>query len=497
MNRVTAFLLLTLCLCSIRAQEVVVRDSVQADIEVPQPTALPPDSQNEVLPDTIEALQREQQSLGSLLRSWKRSFPLGSVSHSTLVATADRVEVIGSPRVESLLQKLDSIPYNKALSSAQGDMRLPLVTDAKVPESLPTLQQFATSSHDCSASVVDIHNPFAEQLAYGLMRSNAINTFAASHVDNISRVRTTKNSDVLDFSRQHIARKAFEATELVISDAALDLGTATLDIEQVTFHADKWHRKGSTSLQLSQTSLSSNWYKGGDNNMTLSTYDKLTFSRYDESLKTTLDIAFELRLSGYYTAADTINPVRVNDNQMRMDVNYGYKAWKNWYYSTSFYAKTPIFDFHSANSKVTKSTLFSPLETNLGIGLEYKKQTTDKKVNLNLMLAPLSYSVTAVLSDRVNVKQFGLEEGEKTLHQFGSSLTCKLDWKITDLVSWNTRVYYFTTYEKVLVEFENNVNIQLGKYCSAKFYYYPRLDDSRDDHFECKQMLTFGLSWMW
>lgn len=475
MRKFFAILMSTLCLCPLRAQETVEPDSLQVAMN-----------------DSLSAV-RSRVAYEALLNSWREAFPLQEVSAALLSDIMNREP---DASIADLLAYADSIPFDPAVSSAQSDLRLPLVSDARIPEPVPTLLQW--SSQQPKAKALTFRNPFAEQLAWGRVRGNAVNAYAVSHVSEIRRVRGKgSNAAGLDFSRQRIARKEFETTDLVISDAALDLGTATLDIQQVTFHADKWHRKGSTSLQLSQTALSSNWYKGGDNNMTMSTYDKLAFSRYDESMKTTLDIAFELRLSGYYTAADTINPVRVNDNQFRMDVSYGYKAWKNWYYSTSFYAKTPIFDFHSANSKVTKSTFFSPLETNLGIGLDYKKQTSDKNVSFNLMLAPLSYSMTAVCSPRVDERQFGLKEGETTLHQFGSSVTCKLDWKITDMLSWNTRFYYFTTYEKVQLEFENNFNIQLGRYCSAKFYYYPRLDDSRDDHFECKQMLTFGLSWVW
>lgn len=508
MNRLFTILSFLICLSSpLWAQEVIEHDSLQViehdSLQVANQLALMAREMAEAdslarleMSDTVvvdEHLEHESCLLtyNGLMQLMNRNHVWNDVPYAQLYQAAEEMELEGCAEVDSLLSVVDSIPYDAAIAYAQADLRMPLVFDAVVPQPRQTLMQYMQKR-----SVSDTYdNVFARQLSYASMRKDAMSRHAMSHLNQVHRM--SGNGRDQDFSRKRIARKAFETTDLVISDAALDLGSATLDIEQVTFHADKWHRKGSTSLQVAQTALSSNWYKGGDNNMTMSTYDKLAFSRYDESMKTTLDITFELRLSGYYTAADTINPVRVNDNQFRLDVSYGYKAWKNWYYSTSFYAKTPIFDFHSANSKVTKSTFFSPLETNLGVGLDYKKQTQNKRINFNLMLAPLSYSMTAVCSDRVDERQFGLEEGETTLHQFGSSVTCKLDWKITDIVSWNTRFYYFSTYHKVQLEFENNFNFQLGKYCSAKLYYYPRLDDSRDTHLECKQMLTFGLSWVW
>lgn len=528
MKQIMTLFLTLVCMCSVWAQEGIgsdtlfVEDSIVASkdsIEVSKESVVETKDAIEVSNDSIDTSDvvstdviaeiQDSQHVDTLVveipycpvtstaveSNWRKWSLAQEIPYSTIYRIREQMELEGCPEVDSLHAVVDSIPFNSELMIGVADLRLPIVYDPKVlprqSATISNLRSKATDSAEINQSL------FMQQLQYADMRRGSIQRFASRNLSEIGKIKGKGMGRNNPFERRRIDRKEFEITELVITDAALDLASAQLDIEQVTFHADKWHRKGSTSLQISQTALSSNWYKGGDNNMTMSTYDKLTFSRYDESLKTTLDIAFELRLSGYYTAADTINPVRVNDNQLRIDVSYGYKAWKNWYYSTSFYAKTPLLDFHAANSKVTKSTFFSPLETNLGIGLDYKKTTLDKRTTFNLMLAPLSYSVTSVSSDRVDVKQFGIDEGDKTKHQFGSSVTCKLDWKITDMLSWNTRFYYFTTYKSVLVEFENNVNIQLGKYCSAKFYYYPRIDDSRDNRFECKQMLTFGLSWVW
>jgi len=537
MKRILIIIVLIVGLCSMRAQEVIEHDSLQVADELARlaremeladslarsesfeldsleseplliaDTVLCIDSVSVVDSlavdtllevDTVPAVPLNPGILpeGALFRSWCRFAPWKEIPYAISYAMAEMLEVEGCPEVDALHNAVDTIPYDSRFTYAQRDLRLPVVFDTTLPQSQQTTLMTQMAQPSDKQLSVAYNDPFDEQLRYAGFRRDALQAYASHNLASVFMLQAGFNANN-PFERRRLDRKQFETTDLVISDAALDLGTMQLDFEPVTFHADKWHRMGSTSFQLTQTALTSNWYKGGDNNVVMSTLDKLSFSRYDESMKTTLDIAFELRLSGYYTAADTINPVRVNDNQFRVDVSYGYKAWKKIYYSASFYAQTPILDFHAANSKVTKSTFLSPLETNWGIGAEYKHTSQNKRFSLNVMYAPLSYTIKMVCSHRVDETSYGLKSGETTKHQLGSSLTSKLSWKITDMVSWTSRLYYFTTYKTVQFEFENDFNFQLGKYCSARFYYYPRLDDTRDNRFECKEILTFGLSWVW
>jgi hypothetical protein len=248
---------------------------------------------------------------------------------------------------------------------------------------------------------------------------------------------------------------------------------------------------------MQQTALSDNWYKSGDNNMSLSGDQKITVSRYDEEQITTFETILELKLSGYYTKADTVHRMRVNDNEFTLTSKYGYKAWKKWYYTAQLYGKTPIFDYYATNSNVCKSTFLSPLELNLSLGVDYKYTSPNKRFVYSLLLAPFSYDMKYVRDDRVNVKQYGIDEGKNMLHSFGSSLTTKFDWKISDDVSWSSRLYYFTSYDMLKVEYENTINFKISRFFTGKFYAYPRFDDSRDRKREIKEMLTIGFSYQW
>ena len=286
----------------------------------------------------------------------------------------------------------------------------------------------------------------------------------------------------------------------IADDLEIDLSQANLDYfgGSVVIKADKWHWKGDHTLTMQQTALSDNWYKSGDNNMSLSGDQKITVTRYDEEQKTTFETILDLKLSGYYTKADTVHSMRVNDNELTLTTKYGYKAWKKWYYSAQLYAKTPVFDYYATNSNVCKSTFLSPMEVNLSLGVDYQYTSPNKRFVYSLLLAPLSYDVKYVMrDDRVNVTQYGIKEGHQWLNTFGSSLTTKFDWKISDDVQWSSRLYYFTSYSMLKVEFENTMSFRISRFFTGKLYAYPRFDDSRDRKREIKEMLTIGFSYQW
>ena len=437
-----------------------------------------------------------------LLASWSRCYPMQLVS-----ADARRAALADSANVSALRRQVDSVGINPALRYAQVDFRMPIILSSQVPEQQSLAIAPVAAELGMSDRLFSFDNLFQQQLAYGQQLNNAIFRYSMKHLNAVSIMRP-ENYD-LPTERKLIERQELTGQEHVETGLALELEPSGLNIEQVTFHADKWHRRGTTDLQISQTALNDTWgmSKGGENNLTIVNYDKLVFSRYDESQKTNFTIAFELRLSCYYTKVDTVHPMRaVNDNDLRIDISYGYKAWKNWYYSTSSYLKTPIFDSYKANDNVVQRTFFSPLEFNLAVGLEFKK-SKKKDYSCSFLFAPLTYSGKYVSDDRVSVTSHGVKEGHHSLHEFGASITGNLEWKMSDVVTWVSRTYFFTSYHNTKLEFENTFNLQLGRYSTAKVYLYPLFDDAVRDNkdknkiyktkWHMKEMLTFGLALHW
>ena len=86
---------------------------------------------------------------------------------------------------------------------------------------------------------------------------------------------------------------------------------------------------------------------------------------------------------------------------------------------------------------------------------------------------------------------------------YGSEVKATLDWKIASNISLNSKFNYFTTFEKVIANWENTVEFKLNRYLSTKLFVHARYDDGvrlneeNDTYFQFKEMLTFGLTYTW
>ena len=462
--------------------------------------------------DTITALEADSVEISTkyadlaLLRSWRKAYPFKVLTDEaykkamadTLLNKSKRPFSYSPVKLaaDSLKALAKMMPFDETVFLGQTDYRMPVFNTGKVPhDSVPTI---IDKANDYSAERWDYVAPanasYTMMDEASIVRENATYQYVKGHP---SRYTYTRGSMILPptLDREMVStEKSLEGKSLAVTEGAKSLGQ--IEGIQSNIKTDVWHKRGSSNIQMSQTALTDNWYRGGDNNMTVATVQKLELTTYDENKKTSFDILLELRLSALYTKTDTVNALRVNDNIFSVNVKYGYQAWKRWYYSTSLYAKTPVFDFHNANSRATKSTFLAPLEANVSVGLEYK-YNKDGKVKYSLLLAPVAYNLKYVASDRVDPASFGIDEGKTSLHQFGSTVTSALTWNISKDVAWTSRLYYFTSYKNIQAEFENTFSFAVSRRFTCTLYLYPRFDDSLDDKIQMKEMLAFGLNYVW
>ena len=73
-------------------------------------------------------------------------------------------------------------------------------------------------------------------------------------------------------------------------------------------------------------------------------------------------------------------------------------------------------------------------------------------------------------------------------------------WKFADNISWKTRLYGYTTYKRVEMEWENTLAFQFNKYISTQIFVYPRFDDDRQrdpahGYFQFKEFISLGFSY--
>jgi hypothetical protein len=376
---------------------------------------------------------------------------------------------------------------------AQWDYRLPvIISPCPKVTPLPAVDIAAQQPTPRRRQEVKTKTAFDQQVEYADSRQQTLNDYFHQNPFNVHYLRGSMNKAP---EKQQLERESLlRGTQIDVVGG--DIVYIPLKAGKVS--ADKWHYHGYSTYQMTQTALSDNWYKGGENNATIYSDQKLQIKRYDENKITTFEATVQLKLGFYYTQADTVHSMRVNDNQFSIDVKYGYKAWKRWYYSTSMNFKTPIFNYYPANSKTVKSAFLSPAELNVNIGMDYTYDNKAKTVSYSLLLAPLSYYMKYVHNQNVSVTQYGIDADHRVLNQLGSSLTSKLAWKISNSVQWASRLYVFTSYHSLLGEFENTFTFRVNRYLSANIMLYPRIDDDTNkDPWQMKEMLTFGFNYVW
>jgi hypothetical protein len=147
----------------------------------------------------------------------------------------------------------------------------------------------------------------------------------------------------------------------------------------------------------------------------------------------------------------------------------------------------------------------SPFNLNISLGMDYNVEAWKKKLTGTIHLAPFAYNFKYVdrnwFGDKENfTTRYGLDLGKHTLHDFGSQFTIDLKWAIAENMTYQTRMYGFTTYKKVEWEWENTFTFNFNKYISTKLFLYPRFDDGTfrdEDHgyFQFKEFMSLGFSY--
>jgi hypothetical protein len=139
------------------------------------------------------------------------------------------------------------------------------------------------------------------------------------------------------------------------------------------------------------------------------------------------------------------------------------------------------------------------LDTKVSIGMDYKKGW--KKFDVSINLAPLTYRYLYV-SEKFLAGRYGIKGDHRSLQEYGSSTTINSKWRITNNITWTSRFDAFTSYEKMVANWENTFDFAVSKYLSTKLFMHGRFDDGvrRKDgynYFQFKEFLQFGLSYKW
>lgn len=288
------------------------------------------------------------------------------------------------------------------------------------------------------------------------------------------------------------------APEIVENVAPKAIEPTIEPVDMVIVKPNFWSFSGDYYLQLLQNYVSSNWYKGGESNYSM--VGSLTLNaNYNNKQKVKWDNKLEMKLGLQTAREDSIHSLRASENLLRITSKYGLQASKKWYYTAQLVAYTQFVRQWVSNSDVVTTDFLGPLVVNLSLGMDYTVNWLHKRLTGTIHLAPIAYNFKYV--NRLSLsKRYGLDEGKHTLNDFGSQLTIDLLWKMAENLSWQTRLYAYTTYERMEAEWENTLTFQFNKWISTKLFVYPRFDDGAakvDGHsyWQLKEYLSFGFSY--
>jgi len=256
-----------------------------------------------------------------------------------------------------------------------------------------------------------------------------------------------------------------------------------------------WQYKASSMAQFSESLISDNWYQGGKNNLAVLGIlsGQLT---YDDKKCIQWDNFAEWRMGFNSVAGDTIHWLSTNDDVLKINSKLGIKAGGNFFYSGSVDFSTQFFDsYNGVNSTVRKTAFLTPVRLNVGVGLDYKF----KKV-FSLLFSPISYKYIYVNDPSVDPNFFGVKKGENHLSEVGSSFKATLCYPVTKEIQLDSRLSFYTNYQKVEIDWEVVANMTINRFMSTRISFNPRYDNTvimaQGQHAELqfKQLLSVGFS---
>ncbi|MCH5174923.1 MAG: DUF3078 domain-containing protein [Prevotellaceae bacterium] len=315
-----------------------------------------------------------------------------------------------------------------------------------------------------------------------------------SQIDSENIVSPADIAGVNTDDLESIYDKADEIKDVV---EVVDNVDVELHIEKPNF----WSKSGKFALQFTQNYFSENWYKGGNNNVTLMSNLVLGL-KYDDKRWVQWDNTLDMRLGFVTATSDTCHRYMTNNDKIYFSSKLGVKAAKSWYYTVAVEANTQFMPGYKSNDRKAYSKFLAPLDGYMSIGMDYKPSLPNGNT-LAVTLLPLSYKMRYIgVDDETIISAYHMKH-HNFQQDFGSKIEVNAKFTIVKGLTWKCRSYYFTSYEYVEAELENVFSFQFNKYISSEIYTLWRFDDNRSHEyydrnlgfFQFTEYFTLGLSY--
>jgi len=255
-----------------------------------------------------------------------------------------------------------------------------------------------------------------------------------------------------------------------------------------------WRKEATLMLQITQNYVTSNWYQGGSSSFAGLGIAKGQINYLGERF--TWENTGEWRMGGSTISADSLHKVNTTDDLLRLYTKGNFRIVPKLFASLSAEIETRLLPTYKSNSNELKSGPFAPFRFNAAFGIDYKPIK-----GLSISVSPVSYKVIHIADTaRVKVTEYGLEAGQQTLHNIGSSVRVEFIWKPVREVSIETRFYTYTNYRQVEVDLEVNCDFIINRFMSARLMIHPRYDSSvimeGDEHakIQFRELLSVGFA---
>ena len=272
---------------------------------------------------------------------------------------------------------------------------------------------------------------------------------------------------------------------------------------EAKFGKKHWLKSSTANLQFSQAYVSPNWYQGGNNNLNalLNLYYNVKLNQAFHP-KLLFENTFQYKLGMNNAPDDELHDYNISEDIFQWNMTAGYKSTRRWYYSMNLQFKTQLLNNYKPNSNTLKAAFMSPGELNLGIGMTYNYTNPKKTLTFDASISPFSYNMKTCLRHRMNETSFGIEEGRKTVSEYGSSAEGKLQWQLCENISLRSRLFVFTDYDYVQSDLENTLMFTINRFLTTQIYVHVRYDstspliEDTDWHkFMMKEILSFGFTY--
>lgn len=277
-------------------------------------------------------------------------------------------------------------------------------------------------------------------------------------------------------------------------------GTTLKPVEVKKRH---WIRDFRTSLQFSQAYVSPNWYQGGNNNLNVLGhiyYDVKLNQEYHPNLLFETTAQYKLGLNS--APDDSLRNYSISEDLFQVNMTLGIKAASRWYYSLTAQFKTQLLNSYKSNTRDLVSALLSPGDLTAGVGMTYNYVSPKKKFTFDASLAPLSYNLRTCINEDIDETDYGITEGRKAVHKFGSSAELKLMWRMASNIVFNSRIFAFSDYEVFRADWENTLMFEINRFLTTQIYAHLRYDTNGVEaegtkwkKLQLKEILSIGFAY--